>query len=257
MQMFLYHLSYCAQLLLGVLWLTCIAIAKLLWLWYAVIASMIFCKTSTWNYDDSHSLMHHIRVAVNALRIALSEHLDFDSTVLILVAALVHDSVDHKYCKDDIEAKTANLKSFLEWTVGAKDADRVYTWITHSSYSKEKARFNRSESVNPMTSLGVSAGEYTFTRILADADRLDSISGEPSPIPDVPMGVYRSYIYNKNANPGTSDEIIWKNVWLHCDDKLNTLDNWIYSTLGKEMARAGCNATKAWYQTNIKRFKTD
>ena len=234
-------------------------IFELFWMLYAISASVIYCKWATWNYDESHGLMHHIAVANNAICIARSERVDLHNTVLLTIAALIHDSVDHKYGGSDYEKEAANaqLVAFLVEIVGTWDAGRIYIWITHSSYSKEKVLAEN--GLPSKRTLGVPSSERSYTRILADADRIEAISGDFSDgnayINRLPMGIERCYQYTKNAYPQATEYIIWKKVCQHCEDKLCTLDNWILTTKGKELAQPGILATKQWYDHNSPRYR--
>lgn len=232
------------------------AILEIIWMFGAIVASVIYCKIATWNYDESHGLLHHITVAIHAVRIAFSENVDLHNTTLLAIAALVHDSVDHKYCKTDAEKEAANaqLMNFLVHTVGTWDAGRIYIWITHSSYSKEKDRARQINEGKPnKKTLGVPSSEHKYTRILADADRIDSISDEIG-ASGRPMGIERCYQFSKNAKPHLSDTEIWKKVCEHCFDKLNTLDEWILTSKGKELAQPGIKAVNQWYNDNVSKY---
>lgn len=241
---------HCGVLILHVATMAIWAILELVWMLIAIPAAIIYCKIATWNYDESHGLLHHIAVAFNVAHIAWCEHVDLHHTVLLLIAALVHDSVDHKYCKTDEEKEAANAKlmDFLVSIVGKWDAGRIYIWITHSSYSKEKTRARQINCGIPnKKTLGVPGSERFYTRILADADRIDSISPEESEIAGRPMGIERCYQFTKNANPYLAEDGILKLVVKHCEDKLNNLDDWILTKKGKELAMPGITATRAWY----------
>lgn len=244
----------CFTLSMYVLVLAIWAIFEFVWLLNAILSAVIYCKIATWYYDESHGLMHHITVAYNTFHIAWDEKIDLHHTVLLIIAALVHDSVDYKYCKTDQEKENANKKLmwFLAWIVGSFDAGRIYIWITHSSYSKEKIlAYKINNGIPNKKTLGVIGPDKKYTRILADADRIDSISPDKSETLGRPMGIERCYQYTKNANPNYSPSVHWKLVVKHCEDKLNDLDYWILTKKGKELAKPGIDAIRKWYTENV------
>jgi hypothetical protein len=245
----------CIHLFILSIW----AIIEFIWLLLAIPASIIYCSIATRNYDESHGLLHHFAVTFNIVHIAWAEHVDLHHTILLLIAAMVHDSVDHKYCKTDAEKEAANSKlmNFLAWTVGTWDAGRVYIWITHSSYSKEKARaIQMNNGIPNKKTLGVPESERLYTRILADADRIDSISADQSSKLNRPMGIERCYQFTKNAIPTLPTAEHWKLVIKHCEDKLNDLDKWILTKRGKELAEPGVLAVRQWYTKYEPIYKT-
>ncbi len=114
-------------------------------------------------------------------------------------------------------------------------------WITHTSWSKEKRG-------DPHVVEVLKTG--SCARILADADRLDSISPEASPIHDMPMGIYRCYQYSKMVNPNATERELITLVKQHCDEKLLILHEWIFTKSGKALAKAGTDAIQKWYDAH-------
>ena len=196
-----------------------------------LVAVQGYCMVKTAEYDESHDWKHHQRVVNFAKTIAEKESVHPDFIWLLVIAAWIHDIVDHKYVKD-LKVALADIRRYLGF-LHILDISRIIEWITHTSWSKEKRG-------DPAV---VEVLKKDFcARILADADRLDSISHEESPIPDMPMGIYRCYQYSKMANPNATEDELIALVKKHCDEKLLILHEWIFTKSGKELAKAGTDA---------------
>lgn len=207
-----------------------------------LIAAQGYCMVKTVDYDESHDWRHYQRVVDLVEMIAQNESACAEDYVwLLMIAAWIHDIVDHKYVKDLNMAMMEMRLYLLRIGLRGVDVNRIMQWITHTSWSKEKRG-------DPAV---VEVLKKDFcARILADADRLDSISHEESPIPDMPMGIYRCYQYSKMANPNATEEELIALVKKHCDEKLLILHEWIFTKSGKELAKAGTDAIQKWYNAH-------
>jgi uncharacterized protein len=205
-------------------------------------AARIYCMWKTRNYDPSHDWLHHQRVVGFVKRIAYSKKMDPYPTLLLVVAAWVHDIVDHKYIPDpgDRLKALAFINAYLSWFLPKQDVARISIWITGTSWSKEKKNGG----------LQVPDEEQDMARVLADADRLDSISGLPSPIPGMTLGIYRCREYSKHANPNASNEEIIQLVKKHIDEKLGVLHKWIHNEEAKHIANIYTEQIMTWYRSH-------
>jgi uncharacterized protein len=196
---------------------------------------------ATREYDESHDWKHHERVVKLVTDIGQSEKVTSRELLMLQAAAWVHDIVDHKYVKDATQA-LKDIQRYLQYVGFTQaEADRIEVWITHTSYSKEKRQ--DPDTIKVLTS-------DPLARILADADRIDAISHEPSPIKGMSTGIYRCYKYTKSRHPGETKAEIIKEVKKHCDEKLLQLYEWIFTKRGKQLAEPGTKAIQTWCTQN-------
>lgn len=205
-----------------------------------LIAVQGYCMVKTVKYDESHDWRHHQRVVDLVEMIAQNEKVHADFVWLLQIAAWIHDIVDHKYVEDLNMAMMEIRLYLLRIGLRGVDVNRIMDWITCTSWSKEKRGDPKVVEV---------LKNDRCARILADADRLDSISREDSPIPEMPMGIYRCYQYSKMMKPHATVKELIAAVKQHCDEKLLILHEWIFTKSGKALAKAGTNAIQMWYDS--------
>lgn len=207
----------------------------------AIVAAMGYCIDRTAKYDESHDWHHHKRVVELVKIIAVSEEISVFLQILLIIAAWLHDILDHKYV-EDLETARQDMIEYLEFlSISPGYIDRIMSWIMNSSWSKEKK--GDPDVLNVLNS-------DLCARILADADRLDSISWEPSPNPSMPMGIYRCYKYSQMRNPTATEAELIQMVNQHCEEKLLILHEWIFTATGKALAQKGTAAIRDWYDKN-------
>lgn len=206
-----------------------------------ILAAKGYCINRTVKYDESHDWKHHQRVVELIKIIATNECVPAEETELLIIAAWLHDIVDHKYVKDLEEATQDMIEHLRSSGISTKNIDRIMSWIMNSSWSKEKKG-------DPAV-LNVLKSDHC-ARILADADRLDSISWEPSPNPNMSMGIYRCYKFSQMRNPNATEAELIAMVKQHCDEKLLILHEWIFTKTGKALAQQGTAAIREWYDRN-------
>lgn len=218
-----------------------------------------FCEKMTEDYDESHNYEHHLRVLRNLQNIIESAEnsgsrtesstesggesntgwrIDDEEEVMLEVAALIHDTVDHKYSNDISE-----VRNFLLSIYDEDQTERILTWIQNMSWSKEKAK----------GFLDVPEEELIYTRLLADADRLDAIAitdndidwyGDFNPrgpdLTDEPIAVSRCRNYIKHKDPALSEEEVTERLIQHGRDKLFDLYEDIHTPWAKSLAEECC-----------------
>jgi len=200
-----------------------------------------YCIDKTANYDESHDCLHHERVVSLVEIIATNEGATTEDQELLKIAAWLHDILDHKYVKD-LEMATQDMIEFLHSIgISTQNTERIILWIMNSSWSKEKK--------GDPTVLNVLKSDQC-ARILADADRLDSIFWKKSPINNMSMGIYRCYKFSQARNPTATEAELIQLVKQHCDEKLLILHEWIFTKTGKALAQEGTNAIREWYDQN-------
>ena len=154
-------------------------------------------RTNAGGHDAGHTL----RVYRNALLIAENEQ-DCD-TLIVALAALLHDADDHKlfFTQDK-----ANARAFLERNqVPQETIDRICQVIDSVSFSRNKGR-------PPGTLEG---------KIVQDADRLDAMGA---------VGIARTFAYG-----GEHERAMQESVQ-HFYDKLLRLKGLMNTETGKQMA---------------------
>jgi len=196
-----------------------------------------YCKEKTNNYDESHDWLHHKQVAKNVALIADDERIDPRIRNMLVMAAWLHDIIDHKYVKD-INKEIIEMKSFLNRFYTTSESERIILWINNSSWSKEKK----------LGCLPVADDEQQYARILADADRLEAISG--TEYNGSPVGIARCKAYSEMKRPDASPEEITADVKKHCEEKLLILHEWIFTKSAKKIAIANTAVIQSWYDSH-------
>lgn len=154
-------------------------------------------RTNAGGHDAGHTL----RVCRNALLIAENEQ-DCD-TLIVALAALLHDADDHKlfFTQDK-----ANARAFLERNqVPQETINRICQVIDSVSFSRNKGR-------PPGTLEG---------KIVQDADRLDAMGA---------VGIARTFAYGGEHGRAMQESV------QHFYDKLLRLKGLMNTETGKQMA---------------------
>jgi uncharacterized protein len=174
-----------------------------------------FLTWATFGYDESHDASHGMTVMELARQLLLSESEEYRRThgILIEIAALLHDTVDHKY--PNAAEKREKLMELLQrhYPVIAED---VLTIIDTVSYSKEKKN-GLPEYRTP---------ELRRARdIVSDADKLESYS------------IKRCGQYTRGVHPEWTWAQLQDAMVEHYHEKLEGLSAYIYTPAGKELAK--------------------
>lgn len=149
-----------------------------------------------------HDAAHSLRVYHNALLIAKSE--GACDTLIVSLAALLHDADDHKLFNTQ---NNANARAFLaENGVEPQTVERICEAIRTVSFSRNKGR-------TPATIEG---------KIVQDADRLDAIGA---------IGIARTFSYGGQHGRALKDSV------QHFHDKLLTLKDTMHTDTAKKLAQ--------------------
>lgn len=171
-----------------------------------------FVKNSTLHFDKSHGYEHAFIVTQMAIEITLASNLEVDITLIL--AAMVHDVVDHKYLDQSISKD--QLCDFLVQGWSQEICDQVINIIDNISWSKQM------KGVCTMQSK-----LQQYVHIIRDADRIEAIGSK---------GLNRCYEYTKVKNPDMTHEMLVKEVVKHCNEKLVHLYDGFYTDYAKESA---------------------
>lgn len=154
-------------------------------------------RTNAGGHDAGHTL----RVYRNALLIAEKEK--DCNTLIVALAALLHDADDHKLFSTQ---DNANSRAFLERNqVPQETIDRICQVISSVSFSRNKG-------VRPLTPEG---------KIVQDADRLDAMGA---------VGIARTFAYGGEHGRSMQESV------QHFYDKLLRLKDLMNTETGKQMA---------------------
>jgi len=141
---------------------------------------------------------------------------------VIVVCALVHDVVDHKYSDENNDAEK-RLKEVLEKEIDVRNCSEfILDIIDNISYSKEmKDKYPNF--------WGYTRFWYTVRDIVSDADKITALGFS---------GLKRCWTYQKHVSPQDTDEQILEKVVQHCHDKLlRLLPHFIRTDKGKALAQ--------------------
>lgn len=172
------------------------------------------------HYDGSHDYSHVLRVLSLARQIASADPSippKFDSLVVTL-AALLHDVGDKKYLKPGEESTTMVRDLLASFGVDSKLGEKVQAIVSAVSYSSEVKNPERVKEVVDL---------YPELAVVQDADRLDAIGA---------IGVGRAFTYGgaqggKGRGRGMGETIE------HFTEKLERLEGMMKTEEGRRMAR--------------------
>ena len=91
-------------------------------------------QVELYNIDESHGLEHHWRVSDLIRKMCANDNLGHYSTKICVVGGMMHDIVDHKYCKGD--GAKRQLLTFLKKHLNASVVELIWMIIDNMSYSK-------------------------------------------------------------------------------------------------------------------------
>ena len=179
------------------------------------------CSECTKNYDNSHGYDHHIKVFQNCIEILediihtipSQNNKDF-LLKLITFSSLLHDTIDHKYQNNNREI----LEKFLSEKLNSEEFNYVFWIIDNISYSKE-VKNGYPVHINELVQLA--------RNIVSDADKLEAIGI---------IGIERCKEYTESKNPTADKDTITNLVIQHYHEKLKTLDNYIHTDKGRNLA---------------------
>ena len=150
---------------------------------------------------DGHDAAHSLRVYNNAMNIA--EHYENCDQMLVALAALLHDTDDHKLFQTE---NNANARSFMaKQNIDPDTIDTVCEIINSVSFSKNKDK-------HP---------ETIEAKIVQDADRLDALGA---------IGIARTFAYGGKKGRPMGDSIE------HFHEKLLLLKDLMNTEEGRKIA---------------------
>lgn len=150
---------------------------------------------------DGHDAAHSLRVYNNAMNIA--EHYENCDQMLVALAALLHDTDDHKLFQTE---NNANARSFMvKQNIDPDTIDTVCEIINSVSFSKNKDK-------HP---------ETIEAKIVQDADRLDALGA---------IGIARTFAYGGKKGRPMGDSIE------HFHEKLLLLKDLMNTPEARKMA---------------------
>lgn len=196
-----------------------------------------YCAQATQSYDESHDIQHHYAVALNIVELLNYQQVKDHKTIeLQVVAAIIHDIVDRKYChpmapsQPTLETKREQLVNFLCELFSENDVARILLWVENSSFSKE----NRGGYPD------IPEVEHVCRDRLAEADRWEAVNV---------CGIDRMRSYRDSViMPDDSEERKIRDMVKHCEEKLLILDQFCYSELGKARCKELIEKNiKPWY----------
>lgn len=122
---------------------------------------LLFVFESTKHFDDSHNVIHALKVCINVLKI--NEGLDTPlNEEFLIVITMLHDVCDHKYPES---IRKSELEEFIFSAYGQELGRNIIEIIDNVSYSKEVKGTTK-----------IFDDQYdTYLQVVADADRLEAI----------------------------------------------------------------------------------
>lgn len=190
------------------------------------------CKELTKTYDESHNYDHHLRVYENVKKIInslieeneikeneIKENEIEEIKIICSIASLLHDTIDHKY-KETYEYNKNKLEEFLSQF---EFSNKVKLIINNMSYSKElKEGLPKFDEKLLL-----------MRNIVSDSDKLDALGK----IGLIRCEEYTKMVLRKNNNSEVvNSEVVNSEVVKHYNEKLISLDNYIITKKGKELA---------------------
>jgi uncharacterized protein len=174
-----------------------------------------FVRRRMKDFDSGHDWWHIARVKKIAAYINEQESLA--DPFILEIAALIHDTVDSKFFKDNIESEYEMVGEFLE-SIGLTDnKDQILGIIRNVSFSNSNRKGNLNDPV---------------LLILQDADKLDAIGA---------IGIARAFNYGGFKNnpiyiPDEKPSGKSKSTVGHFYDKLLILKDMMNTPTGKRIA---------------------
>lgn len=213
--------------------------------WQIIEKTKDFVKETLISAEGGHDWFHIQRVYNNALRIASEEKAD---TLVIALAALLHDIADAKFHDGDETIGPALAKNFLkEQKIPQEVTDHVVRIIENISFrtGKEIQRFTSTE-----------------LQIVQDADRLDALGA---------IGIARTFNYGGFKGRALYDPSIEPNLHMtkeeykastaptinHFYEKLLLLKDRMNTRTGKKMAEERHKFMEAFLKQFYSEWGTD
>lgn len=191
------------------------------------------------SFDASHDSDHVSRVAVLTTKILGIENRDNPNIeynpMKVLLAALLHDVEDRKYCSQVVEGKTPEGPKKYLLTQGCPPplAGAVQEVINAVSYSTE---IGSPELVQRMLTV------HPELAIVQDADRLDALGA---------VGIGRAFTYGAVKGCGRGLEGTLK----HFDEKLLKLQGMMKTEEGRRLAKIRTHRLimfKEWWEEEVR-----
>ena len=151
----------------------------------AVASAENYAREKLEGRECGHDFFHADRVRRTALRLLEIEGGPDSNSVVIEIAALLHDVADPKIVPD-VAAAQKDLKDFLRGTdIPSSDVLHILSILEGMSFSKELA--------------GIHADKTVEFQIVQDADRLDAVGA---------IGIARCFAYGGSRNQALYDPSI-------------------------------------------------
>ena len=168
-----------------------------------------FAKECSKDNEPGHDFNHVLRVHDLALAIASDIKCDIE---LVEIIAYLHDVEDHKF------ENKYNLKDFLNTlNISNEYKEKIIYIINHLSFSK----YPKLDDDFPVEG-----------KIVSDADRIDAIGA---------IGIARAFSYGGSKNRSFKETI------KHFDEKLLVLDQYLYYSKSKKIAKKRMKILKQFY----------
>ena len=186
-----------------------------------------FAKKRLLHRDPSHGFAHAERVMTLASEMHVAKY-GHSGVRLVKIAALFHDIVDHKYQQEDGAASTQEIYDFVMnvCDCNAFLAEGVCYIINNMSYSK---RDSNKDDLRWLEARD----------LVSDADKIDALGMR---------GIQRAFDYSKKKHPQYTEEQLWDEVRIHCEEKLNHLIDFIVTEEGKKLAAEPQEEVLQWYR---------
>lgn len=210
---------------------------------FTAVQTYVQTLMSSPSFDASHDWSHIQRVLSRSLSVLSVEsarpNAPHYNKAIIILAALMHDVVDHKYIDpnstEDLENKVARV--LQSYGVDKPLAEAVQVVCKHVSYSHEMKNKDAVKAV---------LEQYPELAIVQDADRLDAIGA---------VGIARVFAYtgaasarNTGANGKNARTI--EGTFDHFDEKLERICEHMKTMEGRRLAELSTQRLRtfrAWF----------
>jgi uncharacterized protein len=185
---------------------------------FASVNTFVHAYMSGPGHDNSHDYHHILRVLSNAHRILTEERKSTSeasySTLVVYLAALLHDVGDHKYAKPSEDAENQVSQILTERGADKELATKVQVIVKHVGYTNEVK--------DPQSVVDVLL-KFPELAIVQDADRLDAIGA---------VGVARCFAFGGAKGKGRP----LAGAIEHFDEKLVKLPDMMKTKTGRCLA---------------------
>jgi uncharacterized protein len=186
---------------------------------FASVNTFVHAYMSSPGHDNSHDYHHILRVLSNAHRILTEEPKSTSEapykTLVVYLAALLHDVGDHKYAKPGEDAENQVSQVLIERGADEELATTVQAIVKHVGYTNE---------ARDPQSVVDALQRFPELAVVQDADRLDAIGA---------VGVARCFAFGGAKGKGRP----LAGAIEHFDEKLVKLPDMMKTETGRFLAR--------------------